>query len=471
MGDKEDKLFFKMRRRLQAQLSMILLIVLGLVLAGGGLMLYFYAMKEASNPLAGPVFFGLLAVGLILIVGLMVRSVGSMRKLGDVTSVKERMEKELEIAKGIQMSMIPKIYPPYPERDDLDIYASISPAKEVGGDLFDFFIQDEKLWFCVGDVSGKGVPASLVMAVSRSLFRTVAAHEKSPGRIVTTMNDSMSDMNESSMFVTFFCGVLDLATGHLRYCNAGHNAPVLLGSDKTMLPVVPNVPIGIVPGAVYTEQETDIHFDDALFLYTDGVTEAENAVHEMFGEERMMRALEGSKASKERMERLQEAVCSFVDGAQQSDDITMLFIRYLNDAKPDMTERHLLIHNDIQQIPQLADFVETIAADKHLDHSLSISLNLALEEAVSNVIMYAYPNGTDGLVDIEAIVREDTLSFIVSDSGSAFDPTAVPDADVNLGVDERQVGGLGIHLVRSIMDAISYERKDGKNILTMTKKI
>ena len=384
---------------------------------------------------------------------------------------KERMGKELEIAKDIQMSMIPKIFPPYPERGDIDIYASIVPAKEVGGDLFDFFIMDEKLYFCIGDVSGKGVPASLVMAVTRSLFRTLAAHEKSPGRIVTAMNESMSDMNESTMFVTFFCGVLDMKTGHLRYCNAGHNAPMLLNVTKTMLPVASNVPLGIVAGMAFQEQETDLKYDDALFLYTDGVTEAENVRNELFGEERMLNALSDFKGSKAHLDEMQKAISDFVGDAPQSDDITMLFIHYLNDEIPDTSERHLLIHNDIQQIPQLADFVETIAAEKHIDHSLTLSLNLALEEAVTNVIMYAYPEGTDGLVDIEAIIREHSLSFVISDSGQAFDPTDQPDADISQSVEERQVGGLGIYLVRSIMDNVSYERSGGKNILSMTKNI
>ena len=471
MGQKEDNLFNKAKKSLKVRLSLVMLLIVGIVFAGIGLMVYFYVLKEESHPLAGPVFVGLLILGLAMIVFLMIRSARNMKELGEITTVKERMENELEIAKGIQMSMIPKIFPSYPERGDIDIYASIVPAKEVGGDLFDFFIMDEKLYFCIGDVSGKGVPASLVMAVTRSLFRTVAAHEKSPGRIVTAMNESMSDMNESTMFVTFFCGVLDMKTGHLRYCNAGHNAPVLLNTAKTPLPVVSNVPLGIVAGTAFQEQETDLKYDDTLFLYTDGVTEAENAKHELFGEERMVDALSGLKGSKAHLEEMQKALDAFVGNTPQSDDITMLFIHYLNEETPDTSERHLLIHNDIQQIPQLADFVETIAEEKHLDHSLTLSLNLALEEAVTNVIMYAYPEGTDGLVDIEAIIREHSLSFVISDSGQPFDPTAQPDADVSQSIENRQVGGLGIYLVRSIMDNVSYERNGGKNILSMTKNI
>ena len=471
MGIKEDRLFARLTRSLRARLSLVLFIVILLVLAGAGLMMYFYTLKEASHPLAAPIFVLLLVLGLTAVVLLMIRSARNMKQLGEITSVKERMESELEIARGIQMSMLPKIFPPYPERGDIDIYASIVPAKEVGGDLYDFYIRDEKLYFCIGDVSGKGVPASLVMAVTRSLFRTVSGHEKSPGRIVTAMNDSMSEMNDSSMFVTFFCGVLDLKTGHLRYCNAGHNAPVLLNGTKMLLPVEPNIPLGIMQSMDFKEQETDLSYDDAIFLYTDGLTEAENATHELFGVKRMLDALSGLKGSRSHQEQMQKAVIGFVGDAPQSDDLTMLIIHYLNDVKPEGQERHLLIHNDIQQIPQLAGFVEAIAQEKKLDHSLSLSLNLALEEAVSNVIMYAYPDGTDGLVDIEAIIRDDSLSLIVSDSGIPFNPTEVPDADITLGAEDRPVGGLGIYLVRSIMDSVSYERTEGKNILTMIKKL
>ena len=149
----------------------------------------------------------------------------------------------------------------------------------------------------------------------------------------------------------------------------------------------------------------------------------------------------------------------------------MLYMRYMNENAPDASERHLILHNDIQQIPQLADFVETIAEEVKLDQSLAMSLNLALEEAVTNVIMYAYPEGSDGLVDVEAIIRKGSLEFIVSDSGKPFDPTRAPEVDINLGVEERAIGGLGIYLVRNIMDEVRYERAEGKNVLSMIKTI
>ena len=410
-------------------------------------------------------------LGIVMLVLILRAFVRNLMKFRQMNQQKERIEGELQIARDIQMAMVPKIFPPFPERNDIDMWAAIVPAKEVGGDLYDFYIRDEKLYFCIGDVSGKGVPASLVMAVTRSLFRTVSAHEKSPQRIVTAMNDSMSETNENNMFVTFFCGILDLATGHMRYCNAGHNAPMMLTDDIRPLPVEPNLPLGVMPGMKFREQETDLRYDDAIFLYTDGLTEAENADRELFGEKRMMDCLRGFKPSELHLKNIEEAVEAFVGDAPRSDDLTMLFIHYLNEAEPQEQERHLILHNDIRQIPQLAEFVEQISAEKKLDKSLAMGLNLALEEAVSNVMLYAYPEESDGLVDIEAVIHAKKLEFIVSDNGRPFDPTAAPETDINLGVEERPIGGLGIHLVRNIMDEVSYERTDGKNILRMVKAI
>ena len=412
-------------------------------------------------------------VGLLMLILVLYYMVRGQRELRQSEEQKNRIDGELQVARGIQMSMIPKIFPEYPECADVDMFACVIPAKEVGGDLYDFYIREEKLFFCIGDVSGKGVPASLVMAVTRSLFRTVSAHEKSPQRIVSTINASMSDMNETNMFVTLFCGVLDLKNGHLRYCNAGHNAPVLVQKDGNReLPVEPNLPLGVLFEMSFTEQECDLSCGTGLFLYTDGLNEAENAYHQLFGEERMMAALKSGLESRQQIAAMTDAVHAFVAGAEQSDDLTMLYIRFMNSQITEETERHLILHNDIQQIPQLAEFVESVADIAKLDVGMTMSLNLALEEAVTNVIMYAYPPGSDGLVDVEAVIREKELRFILSDSGVAFDPTAAPEADITLDVSERPIGGLGIFLVRNIMDEVTYTRSDdGKNILTMIKKL
>lgn len=415
---------------------------------------------------------GIELIGFLMLILILTATIYNQRKLMSVNEKKNRIDSELHVASGIQMAMLPKDFPPFPERKDIDIFAHLIPAKEVGGDLYDYFIRDERLYFCIGDVSGKGVPASLIMSVSRSLFRTIAGHEKSPQRIACTMNQNLADMNINDMFITFFCGVLDLSTGHLRYCNAGHNAPYLLTESKPeQFPVIPNVPLGVVDGFPFEEQETDIKSGMGIFLYTDGLSEAENNELELFGTERMEPVLDAGLTAEEQVNKMLNAVHAYVDKAPQSDDLTMLCIRYLNDKPLEKKERHLILHNDIKQIPQLAEFVEAVAGMVHLDNGLTMSINLALEEAVTNVILYAYPEGSDGLVDIEAVIHDDMLKFIVSDAGKPFDPTAAPEADITLDVEDRPIGGLGIFLVRNIMDSVFYKREDGKNILTMTKNL
>ncbi len=410
-------------------------------------------------------------LGLALLAIIAMKSVKDQSHLALVQSKKDKLDNELRIARDIQMSMIPKTFPPFPERKEIDMTAAMLSAKEVGGDLYDFFIRNDKLYFCIGDVSGKGVPAALVMAVTRSLFRSVTAHETNPMRIVSLMNESMSDMNDNDMFVTFFCGVLDLNNGHIRYCNAGHNAPFILDGPVEELSVMPNLPLGVKADMVYREQEVTLSAGSTLFLYTDGLTEAENASHELFGTKRAKDLLSSGVSAESNQESIIDGVTAFVGDAEHSDDLTLLIIRYMGNEDNKVKERRLVLHNDIQQIPQLAEFILTIAEEKHLNQSLSMSLNLALEEAVTNVILYAYPKGADGLVTIEAILREKSLDFIVSDSGRPFDPTAVPEVDTDKGLDERPIGGLGIHLVRSIMDEVHYKRTDEKNILSMTKTI
>ena len=254
-------------------------------------------------------------------------------ELKDTTASKAAIENELKVAHDIQMSMLPKTFPPYPERDDIDIFGSLTPAKDVGGDLFDFFIRKEKLFFCIGDVSGKGVPASLVMAVTRSLFRNIAAHVAEPDEIVRTLNDAMSEGNDTNMFVTLFVGVLDLQNGHLSYCNAGHNYAMLIGQLVSMLPCDPNLPVGAMSEMTFTKQEMTIEPDTTIFLYTDGLNEAEDSCHALFGVQRIIRIAEqlvkeGKNDPTTIIHKMIEGVHRFVDDAEQSDDMTILAIRY-----------------------------------------------------------------------------------------------------------------------------------------------
>ena len=259
-------------------------------------------------------------------------------QLTKTTAEKATIESELNIAHAIQMSMLPKTFPPYPERNDVDIYGQVTPAKAVGGDLFDFFIRDEKLFFCIGDVSGKGVPASIFMAVARSLFRNISAHVPEPHIIAKALNESMSEGNEMNMFVTMFVGVLDLKTGVLRYCNAGHDSPLLIGKDVSILPCDANLPIGVVDDWDYTVQETTIVPQTTIFLFTDGLNEAENVHHQQFGDEQVLSMAKellenGESQPMPFVQRMAAAVRFFAGAAEQSDDLTMLAIQYKKEGE------------------------------------------------------------------------------------------------------------------------------------------
>lgn len=256
-------------------------------------------------------------------------------ELKDTTASKAAIENELKVAHDIQMSMLPKSFPPYPERDDIDIFGMLTPAKDVGGDLFDFYIRENKLFFCIGDVSGKGIPASLVMAVTRSLFRNVSAHTSSPDQIAATLNEALAEGNETNMFVTLFVGVLDLVTGALSYCNAGHGSPLLIGNGVSLLPCDANLALGIMPGMVFSKQETILGAGTTIFLYTDGLNEAEDFLHSQFGLERIMDLAatlqaQGNNTPTTIVKKMDEAVRIFVGGSEQSDDLTMLAIKYTN---------------------------------------------------------------------------------------------------------------------------------------------
>ena len=249
-----------------------------------------------------------------------------VEELKATTAAKALMQSELNVARNIQMSMLPKTFPAFPDRKDLDLYATLTPAKAVGGDLYDFFIRDEKLFFCIGDVSGKGVPASLVMAVSRTLFRNIAASTSEPHRIVEMMNVNICEGNDNCMFVTLFVGVLDLQTGRLRFCNAGHDAPFVEG---TQIDCKSNLPIGVIPDLNYSDQEIEMAPGSILFLYTDGLTEAEDANHKWFGKERVAAVVSNFDGTpRQLIETVTDAVLQFVGETEQHDDLTLFALKY-----------------------------------------------------------------------------------------------------------------------------------------------
>jgi serine phosphatase RsbU (regulator of sigma subunit) len=256
--------------------------------------------------------------------------------LEETTAAKERIESELRIARDIQMSMVPH---QFPLREGLDLHALMTTAKEVGGDLYGYLLEGDKLYFCLGDVSGKGVPASLFMAQATRLFRTMAAQHMMPAEIATHMNMALTENNEQGMFVTMFMGLLDLNTGKLSFCNAGHNPPVLTDAPVEkgdngphpahFIEMKPNAPIGLWPELEYEGEEIESIMGHPLLVYSDGLTEAENKKQEQFGEERLMNFLCNNhfENGKELDECLKALVDQFRDGAEVNDDLTLLSLK------------------------------------------------------------------------------------------------------------------------------------------------
>ena len=397
-------------------------------------------------------------------------------ELKNTTAQKASIESDLRIASGIQMGMLPEQFPTREDRDDVELYASLTPAKEVGGDLFDFYFRDEKLFFCIGDVSGKGVPASLFMAVTRSTFRTVSAHESMPDRIVTIMNKTIADMNKNHMFVTLLVGVLDLPTGRLHYCNAGHDAPLLIGAGVGELPCDPNIPVGFMPTWKYSLQEARIFTGTTILLFTDGLTEAMNADYEQFQMERVNevanRALSNQQQSpRQLIAQMTDAVHEFVGDAEQSDDLTMMAIQYIKQQSDVKMRKSIVLPNDTQEVPRLNAFVDEVCKSVGFDEGKTMEIKVAVEEAVVNVMNYAYPPEQRGDVTIEAASNDIRLKFTIIDSGKPFDPTVQNEVDTTLSAEARSIGGLGIHLIRQNMDSINYERVDNLNVLTLRKKL
>ncbi len=409
---------------------------------------------------------GLLVLGLII--QLFARN---DRKMQTSLMKQQRIDGELKIAKDIQTQMQPRESSIV--HNDVKLHGSQIPAREVGGDLYDFFIRDEKLFFCIGDVSGKGIPAAFIMAVSQSLFHNIASRESNPEHIMNRLNATACRNNESNMFATLFIGVLDLPTGHLRYCNAGHEVPILFDQTPETIDVKSNIPIGLFSDFKYEMQETVMPSGSTLFLYTDGLTEARNKQRQQFGMERVRQlvARYGTRSPKEMIDMTIAEVEKFSEHTEQGDDLTLLVINYTPMVEEIVLDEELTLANDVKEVTKMNTFIKDVLAHLNIDKSLVSKMRLALEEAVVNVIEYAYPAGRKGDVNICVTHDGKRLRFIITDSGIAFNPTEASSADTTLSAEERPVGGLGIHLMRQLMDSVNYERINGKNVLTLTKNI
>ena len=404
-------------------------------------------------------------LGLLLLGFIVVRAVTHLRRLQAVNTEKERIAGELRLARDIQQSMIPKTFPGFPERDDVELFATLTPAREVGGDFYDFLIHDDRLFFCIGDVTGKGVPAALLMTVMRSMFRTearqtaVAADTSQAADIVSRMNALLCDEQTSGYFVTLFVGVLHLTTGTLDYCNAGHERPTLGGEP---LDIRHNLPVGALPAWQYEGQRARLHAGDTLFLYTDGLSEARDSSERPLARCNVLKMARqwAYLTPRQLVERMADAARSHAGSAEQSDDITLLAIRWQG-------VNTLTLRTDGGDLHRLETFVEAVGSRARLSDYETPRLRLAVEEAVTNVIRHAHANS----IRLDSEVRDGVLLVTLTDDGRPFDPTHAPSVDTAVPADQRVEGGLGILFMRHMSDALVYKREEARNVLTIKKMI
>lgn len=399
----------------------------------------------------------------------------SIEHLKETTAAKERIERELQIAHEIQMSMVPKIFPPFPDRSEFDIFAALVPAKEVGGDLYDFFfIDDDHLCFAVGDVSGKGVPASLFMAVTKTLFRATAGNGGTPGEILARLNTDICRDNESCMFVTFFCGILNIRTGQVDYSNGGHNLPYYLHRDGVdPLENLGGISLGLMERSPYASGRMVLRPGDALLLYTDGVTEAMNMSETLYSDGRLAQFLGTNRSSAPRpiIGDLISDVRHFAGEAPQSDDITVLALHYFGTTKKMTEDVEISVHNKLSELASANQTLTQFGRKHGLSDSVLHDLNLALGEILTNIISYGYTDSGEHEITVRLSIEPGEMRVDVEDDGKPFNPLEAPEADTTKPLEERAVGGLGVHLVRKLTDGLEYQRREGKNLLVMKKRL
>ena len=425
--------------------------------------------------------FIVLLIG-ILVAAMLIRRIWfNQAEYTRVETENQLMEREMHIASDIQKGILRK-----GERNkikggkwpDVELNAALIPMREVGGDLYDYFRKDDSLYFIIGDVSGKSVPAAMFMSATVNLFRSAVRRQTSPKAIMEEMNAVLSDNNPSFMFVTAFIGRLHIPTGELLYCNAGHLAPIKIGKNFSPAPspqereggvetlqLVPNIPMGYEGTFRFVEQGTMLGKDELLVLYTDGITEARNEKHELLGMKRWIELVKNNEQALRNgdLAAIDEAGMQFVGKAEQADDMTLMTILKTSDSQP-LT---MHVENQLSQWPELKTAFHNYALCVGLDKRTLKKMEIALEEAVINIVHYSQAEW----IELTLSHQHSAISIQLTDNGVAFDPTKQEEKDINKAVEERQIGGLGIALVQQIADQMLYRRIEDKNELTIIKNI
>jgi len=385
---------------------------------------------------------------------------------------KDRMQQELNVGRDIQMSMLPVDFPPFPERTEFSIHALLQPAREVGGDFYDFFfISEDEICLVLGDVSGKGVPAALFMAVTKTMIKTQAADDSSPASIVTRVNEELSADNPACMFVTLFVAIVNVRSGELRFTNAGHNPPYILRRDGKLdcLDQRHGPIIGAVEGVAFREDQIQIGEQDTLLLFTDGVTEAMDTSDQLYSEDRLEEFLRKADNTPDKLTgEVLRAVEQFATGAEQADDITLLAFRVEQTPEKISTdELHLVAAIDLAEIERINAEFTHFAEEHSLAAGVTQKVCIVFDDLLNNIISYGFNDDEDHQINIDISVTAEQLVIIVADDGVPFNPFDSVGPDTSLSLEERDIGGLGVLLVTELMDECSYQRRRDSNVVTL----
>jgi len=382
-----------------------------------------------------------------------------------------RISSELEIATNIQANMLPNIFPAFPEHEEFDIFAKMCPAKEVGGDFYDLFmVDDTHVALVIADVSGKGVPAALFMVTAKTLIKDYTQMKLEPEEVFTRVNKILCERNDAALFVTAWMCVVDLATGHMKYVNAGHNPPLIYSKDKGLyyLKTRPGFVLAGIDTFRYHQAEFTLKENDRLLLYTDGVTEATNSSQQLYGENRLFDYVNNhlNDSAKSIVEGIWQDTIQFKGEMEQFDDITMLAF-YLKEVLQKNEEKELEASDD--NLPNAVSFLEDTLNNHNVPQKIIMQMSVALEELFTNVAHYAYI-GRIGKVKIALNVNGDLITLILKDAGIPFNPLEKDDPNIKLSAEERDIGGLGIFMVKKTMDNVSYVYKEGMNNIIIEKR-
>ena len=377
-----------------------------------------------------------------------------------------KLKSELGVASSIQSSVLPK---ELSGNDKYNIFGLMEAAREIGGDFYDYFyVDDNNIALVIGDVSGKGIPAALFMMKTETLIKSLTMTLKdNTNQIMERVNKNLCDSNDANMFVTCWLGIFNTETGELRYTNAGHNKILIIqNGDVKYESTKPGIILGAFGEAKYEQKTLKLNIGDKVVLYTDGVTEAHNVNDELYGEDRLLSFTKKHMGliPRDFIHRLKENIDSFTDGTEQFDDITILAYEYR--ASKDISESRIF-KADLKELDDLFEYSSRVLGILGFGSRDIIKINTALEEIFVNIASYAYDN--PGTIEIALSKHLDKVVITIKDNGVPFNPLEKEDPDINLDVVDREIGGLGIFMVKKIMDEISYEYVDNQNVLTMVK--